>query len=209
VRYRQQLVNDRRNIKLRVSALLRDQRIRHAPARPWTKAWVYWLRHTDTLSPQSRWIVDRLLARMAFVMAGIAEVEVRLAEVTKNDPLVEALCALKGIGPVTAWTIRAEIGRFDRFRSGKQLSRFCGLSPRNASSGNRVADAGLVKAGNRQLRATLIEAAHRLIRFDPSWIGFARGLLDRGKPRCVVVAAAANRWVRWLFHQMQPERLAA
>ncbi len=40
--------------------------------------------------------------------------------------------------------LRAEIGRFDRFGSGKQLARFCGLSPRNASSGTRQADAGLV-----------------------------------------------------------------
>ncbi len=113
------------------------------------------------------------------------------------------------VGPVTDWTIRAEIGRFDRFRNGKQLARFCGLSPRNASSGTRQADAGLIKAGNRQLRATLMEAAHRLIRFDPYWIDFANTLLSRGKPKCVVVAAVANRWMRWLFHQMQPERLAA
>jgi hypothetical protein len=28
-------------------------------------------------------------------------------------------------------------------------------------------------------------------------------LLRRGKPRNVVVAAVANRWVRWLFHEAQ------
>ncbi len=139
VRYRQQLVNDRRNIKLRLSALLRDQRIRNAPGRPWTKPWVHWLRHTEALSEQSGWIVDRLLARMALVIANITEVEERLGGVTKDDPMVQGLCAMKGIGLVTAWTIRSEIGRFDRFQSGKQLSRYCGLSPRNASSGARVA----------------------------------------------------------------------
>jgi transposase len=110
---------------------------------------------------------------------------------------------------VTAWVLRAEIGRFDRFRNGKQLARFCGLSPRNASSGERQADGGLVQAGHRQLRATLMEAAHRLIRFDPHWRMFADRLLRKGKPKCVVVAAAGNRWIRWLFYQMQPERLAA
>jgi transposase len=209
VRYRQGLVGDRRNTKLRISALLRDQRIRNAPAGPWTKPWLCWLRTNEALSEQSRWIVDRLLAKMDFVIGEIAEVEKRLSEATKDDPMVKALCALKGIGFITAWTIRAEIGRFDRFNSGKQLARFCGLSPRNASSGARVADAGLIKAGNRQLRSTLIEAAHRLIRFDLEWVKFAGGLLDRGKPKCVVVTAVANRWVRWLFHQMQPTKLAA
>ncbi len=139
----------------------------------------------------------------------IAEVELRLRRLTAQDSLVGALMDQSGIGPVTAWTIRAEVGRFDRFRSGKQLARFCGLSPRNASSGARQADAGLIKAGNRHLRAVLIEAAHRLILFDKAWTQFAVRLINRGKPKCVVVAAVANRWMRRLYHQMQPSRLAA
>jgi len=107
-------------------------------------------------------------------------------------------------GPVTAWTLRAEVGRFDRFRSGKQLARFCGLSPRNASGGERQADAGLVKAANPQLRAVLIQAAHRLRRCEPTWREFAARLELDGKPYCVVVAAVANRWIRRLYHAMQP-----
>jgi len=209
VRYRQQVVNERRNIKLRVSALLRDQRIRDAPARPWTIVWLGWLRTTKSLSEQGRWVVDRLLVRMTQVMAEIREVEGRLFEVTKDDAMVWQLQGMRAIGPVTAWTMRSEIGRFDRFRNGKQLARFCGLSPRNASSGTRVADAGLIKAGNPQLRAILIEAGHRLIRLDDGWGSLAENLLERGKPKCVVIAAIANRWVRWLFHQMQPDRTVA
>lgn len=209
VRFRQTLVAERRNIKLRIGALLRDQRVRCHDARPWTKVWLHWLRSTDEVSPESRWVIDRHLARMEYTLKDISAVEDRLAKLTEGDPLVTALQGLHGIGPVTSWTIRAEIGRFDRFRNGKQLARFCGLTPRNASSGTRVADAGLIKAGNRQLRATMIEAAHRLIRMDSSWKALAHKLLARGKPKCVVIAAVANRWVRWLFHQMQPSQLAA
>jgi len=209
VRYRQQLVDERRNIKLRISALLRDQRIMNAPARRWTLAWVHWLRETDDFGEHSRWIVDRHLARFGSLVEDIRQVESRLEQTTRDDLVVSRLMSYKGIGAVTAWVLRAEIGRFDRFHNGKQLARFCGLSPRNASSGERQADAGLIKAGNRQLRATLIEAAHRLIRFDPRWMMFADRLIRKGKPKCVVVAAAGNRWVRWLFHQMQPETLAA
>jgi len=209
VRYRRELIDLRRNLKPRVGALLRDQRVRCHDAAPWTKRWTQWVRTADDLSAQSRWIIERQLRRLEQVIADIAEVETHLAEVTAGDPLVKALRTEPGIGPVTGWTIRAEIGRFDRFRTGKQVSRFCGLSPRNASSGARQADAGLIQAGNRQLRATLMEAAHRLIRFHPRWVGFAAKLLDRGKPKCLVVAAVGNRWMRWLFHQMQPDKLAA
>jgi transposase len=31
----------------------------------------------------------------------------------------------------------------------------------------------------------------------------------RGKPGSVAAAAVANRWVRWLYHQMQPPGEAA
>jgi len=72
-----------------------------------------------------------------------------------DDTLIAFLMSVPGIGFLTAITIRAEIGRFDRFVSGKQLSRFCGLSPRNASSGERQADAGMIKAGRSQLRVVL------------------------------------------------------
>ena len=209
VRYRQQRVNERRDIKLRIGALLRDLRIRTTVGSRWTIPWLCWLRTTSDLSGHSRWIIDHHLARLQQTIAEVAEVEQRLSNATENDRMVQRLQQFNGIGPVTAWTIRAEIGRFDRFRNGKQLARFCGLSPRNASSGTRVADAGLIKAGNRQLRATLMEAAHRLIRFDRLWGARADKLIRRGKPKSLVVAAMANRWMRWLFHEMQPHRIAA
>lgn len=83
------------------------------------------------------------------------------------------------------------------------------MSPRNASSGQRQADAGLIKAGNSQLRAVLIQAAHRLILHHPRWAELAGQLREAGKPTNVIVAAVANRWIRWLYHQMQPKPAAA
>ncbi len=202
VRYRQQLVGERRNAKLRIGALLRDNRVAGPDGvNPWTVAWVTWLATVAALSEQTRWVVDRHLARLKALAADIKAADARLAKVTADDPLVRQLLDLKGIGLVTAATIRAEIGRFDRFRTGKQMARFCGLTPRNASSGQKQADAGLIKAGNPQLRATLIETAHRLIRYDARWKKLAAGMKARGKPGSLVAAAVANRWVRWLFHQ--------
>ena len=209
VRYRQQLVGERRNVKLRIGALLRDNRV-SAPegVSPWTVAWLAWVADVE-LSEQTRWVMDRHLARLRHLAGEVRAAEDRLTGVTAADPLVGRLLDLKGIGLMTAATIRAEIGRFDRFRTGKQAARFCGLTPRNASSGQKQADAGLIKAGNPQLRAVLVEAAHRLIRYDARWKALAAGMKSRGKAGSLVAAAVANRWVRWLFHQMQPAKLAA
>lgn len=203
VRYRQQLVNERRAVKLRVTALLRDARLVEPDLRRWGRPWLAWLATAEGLGSEARFVVDSHLANLRRLDEEVVRVEVRLTAVTAEDPVVARLVAMRGLGLVTAWALRAEIGRFDRFRTGKQLARYCGLSPRNASSGQRQADAGLIKAGSELLRATLIEAAHRLIRFDDRWKALATALRAAGKHACVVAAAVANRWVRWLFHQVE------
>jgi len=208
VRYREQLAATKKATKLRIRALLREQRLRCPHARPWTVVWQEWLRNTKDLSEQGRWVMDQHLTDLAEVQTRLASVEARMRTWCGEDSLIAFLLTLPGIGFLTAVTIRAEIGRFDRFVSGKQLSRFCGLSPRNASSGERQADAGMIKAGRPQLRVVLIEAAHRLARYEPRWADMAKRLRRKGKPGSVVAAAIANRWMRWLFHQVQTPELA-
>jgi len=209
VRYRQQIANEIRCAKLRIGALLRSHRCGRGPATRWTKAWNAWVQQDASLPASTRWIVRRHYACIERLTRERTMVERKLTSMTKKDAMVAQLQTFSGIGSVTAWTIRAEIGRFDRFQHGKQLARFCGLSPRNASSGMRQADAGLVKACHGPLRAVLIEAAHRLIRYDPRWKSFADRHRQSGKATNVIVAAVANRWIRWLYHQMQPDVLAA
>jgi transposase len=204
VRYRQQLVNQRRAAKLRITALLREARlVEPKGSRRWGPTWLLWLATAEGLGAEARFVIDCHLAELRRLDEQITMVEVRLVRVTAEDPVIAQLVAMRGVGMVTAWALRAEIGRFDRFRTGKQLARYCGLTPRNASSGQRQADAGLIKAGSELLRATLIEAAHRLTRFDPRWAQLGAKLRAAGKPGSVVAAAVANRWVRWLFHQVQ------
>jgi transposase len=202
VRYRQQLVDQRRAHKLRITAILRD--LRTAPAGKmsrWTQTWWKWLEKAQ-LSEQGRWVIERHRKWLQLLALEIREVESRLLRLTHEDPLVRHLLQQDGIGLITAWVIRAEIGRFDRFRSGKQLSRFCGLSPCNASSGSRQSDSGLIRAGNPLLRATLIEAGHRLKRCDPRWGLLAGRMRARGKAGSVVAAAVANRWMRGLYYRI-------
>ena len=206
VRYRRQLVNERRNVKLRVRALLRSHR-RGCAAPRWGVAWFRWMRVVE-LPEQSRWILDRYLERLQQLNGEVQAVEERLDAATKDDPVVQKLMTLPGVGPVTAWVLRAEVGRFDRFRSGKQLARFCGLTPWNASSGSRQADAGLIRACNHDLRSVLIEAGHRLKRCDPRWSALADQLRQAGKPGSVIAAAVANRWMRWLYNEMTSAQAA-
>jgi transposase len=202
VRYRQQLVRERRSTKLRVRALLRNQRL-NGPGNAWTKAWLEWVRNEAALPDHSRWVMTQQLSNLERLQREIRQVEQRLEEVTQEDVIFQRLLEQEEVGLVTAVTLRAEIGRFDRFRSGKQLCRFCGLSPRNASSGVRQADAGLIKASNPELRCVLIELGQRLMNHSDKWSERSAEMRARGKPRSLIAAAVANRWLRKLYHEMK------
>ena len=209
VRRRQVAVDRRKATKLRILSLLRARRIKRPEdvRRPWTKSWMIWIRHVE-LTENDRWILDDDLTELEHATRQIERTEARLRTVTIGDEMVEHLLTIAGIGEVTAWTIRAEVVTVRRFRKSKQLARFCGISPRNASSGDRVADSGLIRAGNPQLKTILIQAAHRLIQHTRRWSSFAARLAAAGKPKSVIVAAVANRWVRWLFHRMKEFEMA-
>ncbi len=203
VRHRQALMADAKNIKLRLRSLLREERIvEDCRQGAWTKAWRQWLTAAP-LGEHSRWVLTRELDRLAELERELQAVDQRLSEATASDPVVQRLLEQAGVGLVTAVLLRAVIGRFDRFRNGKQLARYCGLTPCNASSGKRQADAGLISAGHDDLRAVLIQLAKRLPRHEPTWREF-HTRLRKTKPANVVSAAIANRWVRRLFHELKP-----
>lgn len=205
VNHRQRCVDHGRALKLQVGAILREQRVKIDKSRGtrWTKAWTASVRDNDLLSEQARWIVNDLLDEIVHSQTRIAAAEARLRSVTQHDEVVARLLKQPGIGEVTAWVLRACIGDFSRFKTAKQLARYCGMSPCNASSGNKTADAGLVDGCNKMLRMTVVQAAHRLIRTTERWGKLASSMKARGKPACIIVGAVGNRWLRNLHHAMK------
>lgn len=201
VTHRHRLADDRRALKLRVGAVLRNERVKLEGTRG-SKPWLAALASCEALSETARWLIDDLLDELSGVVRRLARAEARLRAVTREDAVVAKLMTLEGVGEVTAWTLRAVIGRFDRFKSAKQLCRYCGLSPKNTASGQRQTQGGLIDATHRRLRAILIQAAQRLVRTTPRWKVLGPRLIARGKPRNVAVAAVANRWMRTVHHRM-------
>jgi transposase len=205
VNHRQRLVDHGRALKLQVGAVLREQRVKIDKDRGsrWTRAWVASVRDNAGLSKHASWIANDLLDDLKYTDGKIASVDRRLREATESDPVVEKLMKQAGVGEVTAWVLRAYIGDFGRFKTSRQLSRYCGMSPCNRSSGNKTADAGLIDGCNKLLRMTIVQAAHRLIRTIERWRKLADSMRSRGKPMCVIVGAVGNRWLRNLHHVMK------
>jgi transposase len=207
VRHRHGLVEQRKQAKLRLRALLRNHRI-VCPHTPWTIKGKQWLLDAENISsPHVLFLLQDHYDTIEYFDKKINVVENKMWVEVADDPVVKQLRCQAGIGPITAVTMRAIIGHFDRFRTGKQLAHFCAVCPRNHSSAGKTTTGGLIKAGDDLLRQVLVEAAHRLVRYDTHWRTMADRLRANGKKTCVIVAAVANRWIRKLFHRMREPML--
>ena len=205
VRHRARCTAEVRDTKLRIRSILRRERLKAPPEirSVWSKKGRTWLYSLKSFLPETQWIFEDLLEQLRSTEQREGASIKRLQAFAERDPLVKRLLEVKGVGILTATALRAEVGTFTRFNHGKELCRFCGLTPRNASSGQRQADSGMIKAGNRVLRTSLIQVGHLLTRFNPDYHKYAQQLLERGKSKCVIVAAVANRWLRKMFYELK------
>lgn len=91
-----------------------------------------------------------------------AGVEGQIKELLAASPWaaqMQALQALRGVGPIVAATVLAEVGDFSRFAHPRQLVAYFGLAPGEHSSGSTVRPRGITKAGSSIARSVLCEAA--------------------------------------------------
>ena len=92
---------------------------------------------------------------IVFYNKKISVVLEQMQHAVADDHIVKQLLRQPGVGVITAITMRALIGQFDRFRTGKQLAHFCAVCPRNNSTAGKTTTGGLIKAGDELLRQVL------------------------------------------------------
>ncbi len=164
-RARHALVQTRTAVINRLRAVLLRQGIADARRLAKTRddGWVEQL----TLPPRAAASVTALRHVLTVVRAEAAAAEAEVRRLSAVDPITQALQQLRGVGPLVALTIRAEIGEIHRFPTGAHLASFAGLVPRVAASAGRVRYGRITKRGSPWLRWALIEAAiHGTTRSD-------------------------------------------
>jgi transposase len=118
---------------------------------------------------------------------------------TRVDPVCRALAEVPGIGPVIATAFTVAVPDPGRFASGRHLSAWLGLVPRQHATGGKPRPLGLSKRGDAYLRRQLIHGARAVVRVSRGRSGglwsWVEGLLAR-RPFNVVVAAVANKLAR-------------
>lgn len=112
----------------------------------------------------------------------------------------QLLDSIPGIGFLTAARILAELDSVDQYSDSHQFTAQAGLTPRHHSSGTSVkAPSRLSKLGNSRLRNALYMPAISAKKHNPVLSLFCQRLLDRGKPKMVVVCAAMRKLLQIAF----------
>ena len=84
-----------------------------------------------------------------------------IAKKALNDPDVQKIMTLTGMGHILALTVMAEIVDIRRFATPEKLVSYAGLAPSRHDSGNRAQTGGITKRGSAWLRTAMVEAAFR------------------------------------------------
>lgn len=140
--------------------------------------------------------------RMRFLDQRLRSYDLRIERVFADDERCQRLAKVEGVGPLVATAIVSAVGNAREFKSGRQLSAWLGLVPRQHSSGNRKLLLGISKRGDRYLRTLLIHGARAaLYRVDrkSDWrsVWASRLKLKRGFNVAVVALANKNARVIW------------
>ena len=99
--------------------------------------------------------------------AAKAEHQARKTERHQVAPLAHHLSQLAGIGPVTSWTLSAEVFSWRDIGNRRQLAALTGLTPTPHSSGEEEKEQGISKSGRGELRSLMIEVAWGWLLFQP------------------------------------------
>ena len=154
---------------------------------------------------EAKEMFDVLGRQIARLDEQLTELAAKVAAAHKANPLSQRLATIPGIGPITALTLATEIDP-GTFRSGRDLSAFIGLTPRNHSTGGKQRLGHISKAGHERVRALLVSGAMAVISAaarhgDGALSAWLRELLRR-ESRKVAAIALANKTARVVWALM-------
>jgi transposase len=200
VRTRQAAKQDQTRARHRLGKfLLRHGRKRPVKGRPWGAAHLKWLDELKFEPYALEATMTDLLAEVKRAAERLQRLEQAIDYAVEQLPqgdraLIEGLQALRGVAKTTAVGVFAEVGRFSRFDSPRQLMAYTGLVPSEYSSGgpDKRRPGAITKTGNNRVRWMLTESAWSY-RHRPS----RRGDLARRDQAC----SEAVRAIGWKAQQ--------
>src|SRR5262245_2854426 len=151
-------------------------------------------------APDELWrgLLELALVERRQTLALVVETEKKLNALGKQNAAIALLQTTPGMGPRTAETVAAYLHDAGRFQSGKQVSAYSGLVPRQHQSGEMDRRGRISKRGPALLRKMLVECAWCMVRYNTWARNFYLRLTGGGQRRKkqAIVALARKILVR-------------
>src|ERR1700752_2388753 len=158
LRYRNLLVRQMVQMKIKISALLMEAGVSYNKQRLHKAGY---FRELLAANPDIDEGLRSLLRQCRETVVRLSKTEGVLIRSLEDDRLlaerVERLMSIPAIGPITALTWALEMGEVQRFSSIKKAISYCGLCGSEKSSANTVQRTPLSKQRNKHLQTTLMK----------------------------------------------------
>jgi transposase len=122
---------------------------------------------TDNISTTYTSIIRDYKERIIFQTKKLYEIRKEILKLIENDPDMQNLETIPGIGSFSAALIKSEIIDIQRFGSFKKLCAYAGLAPRTFSSANKLYHGAINKNRRKHLQWILLENVYKFIKAVP------------------------------------------
>ena len=201
IQYRNSLVKRSTAIKNSIRAMLTRRGLQMAAGKSgWTKTSLSLLHEMSMVDDDQPWrcsLAEDLL-QLDQVLQSIRRVEDRLARLAQQDRRVKLLETVPGVGPRLAEAVVAVIDDPHRFRRGRQVASYVGLTPRQFQSGAMDRQGRISGQGHRLLRSLLVQVAWIGHRYNP-WVRDVYERVRRGsdaRKKIAIIAVARRLLIR-------------
>jgi transposase len=125
----------------------------------------HWLEDAENgLTDEFRVLLADLADDLRHLDRRIADLDERIVQTVKADPVARRLLELRGVGPLTASALSGALGDGSAFGKGRDFAASLGLTPRQHSTGGKDRLLGISKRGDSYLRKLLVHGARAVIR---------------------------------------------
>lgn len=201
IRYRHHLVRRRTQIRNRIRALFDREGLKLPSGKVcWTNNGLAtlrnWARPLEEVGADDLWRGELHceLDALESVADLIGRVEARLDRLAAENESCQLLQSIPGVGPRLAEIVVSLLGDPQRFRTGKQVAAYVGLTPRQYQSGDSDRQGRISRQGNTLLRSMLVEVSWVGLRYN-AWMQSVYERVRRGSParKKIAIVAVARR----------------
>lgn len=185
------LAVQRTQVKNRLQSLLQMHGLRPTVTDVFGVGGRVWL-EAQVMPPAGRESLDQLLRVHDFLSQELKRAEQGLGALEGQFSELARLRSIPGIGAILAPVIWSEIGRLDRFPSGRALANYAGLVPGLYESGEISRRGGITHQGSTWLRWALVAAAQGAIQGENPFARRYRRLRSRKHANVAKTAIACS-----------------